>query len=114
MLVGALVLVAVAYAGDNGGFSPRAPHSPNAAGIVDVYWYVFVFAAIIFVLVEGTLVFFAVRYRRRKRARTVEGPQVTGHERLEFLWTAIPVLILVAIGTFIFYKLAGIKGVPQA
>jgi cytochrome c oxidase subunit 2 len=75
---------------------------------------VFGFAAFIFVLVEGALVVFAVRYRRRKRARTVEGPQVTGHERLEFLWTAIPVLILVAIGAFVFYKLPGLKGVPQA
>jgi cytochrome c oxidase subunit II len=113
VITGALVLATVAFA-DNGGFSPRNPHSPNAARTVDAYWYVFAFAAVVFVIVEGTLIVFAIRYRRRKRARTAEGPQVTGHERLEFIWTAIPVLILVAIGAFIFYKLPGLKGVPEA
>jgi cytochrome c oxidase subunit 2 len=111
---GALALAAVACADNFDGFAPGDPHSPNATGIQDSYWYIFGFAAFIFVLVEGALVVFAIRYRRRRRDRLADGPQIRGNERLEFMWTGAPVLILVAIGAFIFYKLPDVKGVPPA
>jgi cytochrome c oxidase subunit II len=66
------------------------------------------------VLVEGALLLFAVRYRRGRRARTAEGPQIHGATRLEIIWTVVPVLILAAIGTFVFWKLPGISGPPKA
>jgi cytochrome c oxidase subunit II len=109
----ALAFVAVAYAG-NGGFAPETPHSPNADRINSSYKWIALFTAGIFVLVEGTLILFIVRYRRRGRARTAEGPQVHGATRLELIWTAIPVLILAVIAGFIFYELPGIKDVPAA
>src|SRR5256885_4942751 len=114
VLVGAaLAFVAVAYAG-NGGFGPETPHSPNASRINSSYKWIALFTGAIFVIVEGTLLWFVIRYRRRGRARTVEGPQVHGATRLELIWTAIPVLILAAIAGFIFYELPGIKDVPAA
>jgi len=109
----ALALVSVAYAG-NGGFAPETPHSPNAGRINDSYKWIALFAAAILVLVEGTLLWFVVRYRRGKRPRTAEGPQIHGATRLELIWTAIPVLILAAVASFILYKLPGIKDVPSA
>lgn len=111
--IGALVYTGVAYAG-NAGFGPLPPESPNAHRVGDAYWLVFAFTAAIFLLVEGTLVYCIVRYRRGKRAVTDEGLQLHGHARLELIWTVIPVLILVAIGAFIFYKLPGIKDIPSA
>jgi cytochrome c oxidase subunit 2 len=68
----------------------------------------------IFVLVEGVLIYFVVKYRSRGRGREIEGAQVHGHTRLELMWTAGPVLILAAITAFVFYKLPGIKDVPSA
>jgi cytochrome c oxidase subunit 2 len=109
----ALALVSVAYAG-NGGFAPETPHSPNADRINDSYKWIALFAFAIFVLVEGSLILFVIRYRRGKRSRTAEGPQIHGATRLELIWTAIPVLILVAIASFVLYKLPGIKDVPSA
>src|SRR5438552_13778976 len=109
----ALALTAVAYAG-NGGFGPPTPHSPNARRINDSYVWISIFTGAIFVLVEGALILFIVKYRRRGRPRTAEGPQIHGATRLELIWTAIPVLILAAIASFIFYKLPGIKDVPAA
>jgi cytochrome c oxidase subunit 2 len=109
----ALAFAAVAYAG-NGGFAPETPHSPNAARINDSYKWISLFAAAIFVLVEGTLLWFVVRYRRGKRPRTAEGPQIHGATRLELIWTVIPVLILAAVASFVLYKLPGIKDVPSA
>jgi cytochrome c oxidase subunit 2 len=113
VLVAALSLAAVAYAG-NGGFAPETPHSPNADRINDSYKWISLFAALIFVLVEAGLLWFVVRYRRRGRPRTAEGPQIHGATRLELIWTAVPVLILTAIAAFLFYKLPGIEDVPAA
>jgi cytochrome c oxidase subunit 2 len=109
----ALALVSVAYGG-NGGFAPSTPHSPNADRINDSYKWIAIFTAAILVLVEGALVWFIIRYRRRGRPRTAEGPQIHGATRLELIWTAVPVIILAAIASFIFYKLPGIEDVPAA
>ena len=109
----ALALVGVAYAG-NGGFAPLDPESPNAERINDSYVWISIFALLIFVVVEGALLVFIVKYRRRGRPRTAEGPQLHGATRLELIWTAIPVLILAAVAAFIFYKLPGIEDIPSA
>ena len=37
-----------------------------------------------------------------------------GNTNLELAWTVAPVLILAAIGSFVFYKLPGIEDVPSA
>ena len=112
-IAGALALAGAAPAG-NGGFLPPTPHSPNAHRITDAYVFVLVFTTIIFVIVEGALVFFVLRYRRGRRPRTVEGPQIHGATRLEIIWTVLPVVILATIGTFVFYKLPGIADAPKA
>jgi cytochrome c oxidase subunit 2 len=109
----ALALVSVALA-DNGGFTPAEPHSPNAERINDSYTWIAIFALAILALVEGSLIWFVIRYRRRGRPRTTEGPQIHGATRLELIWTAVPVLILAAIASFILYKLPGIQDVPSA
>jgi cytochrome c oxidase subunit II len=109
----ALAATAVAYAG-NAGFAPGEPHSPNAHGIIDSYIFVSIFCGAIFVLVEGALIAFIIKYRRGKCARTADGLQIHGATRLEIIWTVIPVVILAVIGTFVFYKLPGIDDAPQA
>src|SRR6266404_1273355 len=98
----ALLTTVAAYAG-NGGFLPGEPHSPNAHRVHDAFIFVSIFTGVIFVAVEGVLIAFIVKYRRGKRARTAEGPQIHGATRLEIIWTVIPVLFLAAIGTFVFY-----------
>jgi cytochrome c oxidase subunit II len=108
----ALVLAGTAAAG-NRGFVPPAD-SPQAGGIRDLYWILLAVTGVIFVLVEGALILFIVRFRNRGRPRDSEGPQIRGHTRLELIWTGIPVLILAAIIAVVFYKLPGIKDVPEA
>jgi len=118
LVLAGLLLAALAAAGDaladGGGFSPVKPESPNADRITSTYWFIFGFAAAIFLLVEIALVVFIVRFRSRGRGREVEGPQIRGHVNFELAWTAVPVLILVAIAIFAFYELPGIKNVPAA
>jgi cytochrome c oxidase subunit 2 len=113
LVAAALVVAAPALAG-NGGFAPVPPESPNAQRITDTYWVIVVFTGFIFVLVEGSLILFVIRYRRRGRPVEVEGPQIRGHHRLEIAWTVLPVLILAAIGSVVFYELPGIDDPPSA
>jgi cytochrome c oxidase subunit 2 len=109
----ALVATSIALAG-NAGFGPPPAHSPNAHRIVQSYIFVSIFAGAIFVLVEGALIAFIIKYRRGKRPRTADGAQIHGATRLEIIWTVVPVLILAAIASFIFYKLPGIANAPKA
>jgi cytochrome c oxidase subunit 2 len=108
----ALVLAGTAFAGAGRGTPPA--NSPNAKGIQDLYVIVLVVTAVIFVIVEGALLLFIFRFRGRGRERTAEGPQIRGHTRLELIWTVIPALILAGIITVVFFKLPGIKDVPDA
>ena len=109
----ALVVTGIAGAG-NGGFLPGEAHSPNAHRIDDAFIFVAIFTGIIFLIVEGVLLAFIIKYRRGKRARTAEGPQIHGSTRLEVLWTVLPAVILAVIGGFIFWELPGIADAPKA
>lgn len=111
--VGVLALAAPALAA-NAGLTPVEPRSPNAEAINDTYFLILAITGVIFVLVQGSLVLFVVKYRRKHRTREAEGPQVHGNTRLEILWTAIPVLILVFVTGFVFWKLPAIEDVPEA
>ena len=110
----AALLTAGAAAATNGGFTPEQPESPNAHHIATAYYVILGFTGAIFVLVEGLLVAFIVKYRSRGRARTVEGSQVHGHTRLELIWTVIPVLFLAVIATVVFIELPSISDAPAA
>ena len=100
--------------GADGGFAPPEPASPNAERINDSYFWIAIFTGAILVLVESALIWFVVRYRADRRRRDEDGAQVHGNTNLELAWTLAPVLILVAIGSFVFYKLPGIQDVPAA
>jgi cytochrome c oxidase subunit 2 len=90
------------------GLTPVDPDSPNTERIEDLYWFVGFWAAVVALSVAVPLVVFVWRYRGRGRARSVEGPQIHGSTRLEIAWTAVPVLILLIVTVFTFYKLPGI------
>jgi cytochrome c oxidase subunit 2 len=108
-----LVTTTVAYSG-NAGFLPGEPHSPNAHDIHRAFIVVAIFTGLILLGVEAALILFVVRYRRGKRARTAEGPQIHGSTKLETIWTVAPVVVLAIIGSFVFYLLPGIADAPKA
>ncbi len=108
-----LVTAGTALAG-NGGIAPVTPGSPNTSAIRDTYWLILAITGGIFVLVEGALVLFLVRYRRGKRPRTADGAQIHGNTRLEVGWTVVPVLIVAVIVGYVFANLPDITHVPKA
>jgi cytochrome c oxidase subunit 2 len=61
-----------------------------------LYLPVFIVALAIFILVEGLLLYTALRFRRRSGDGDLPA-QTHGNNRLEFIWTAIPALIVLVM-----------------
>ena len=96
------------------GLTPVDPDSPNTERIEDLYWFIAFWAAVVLLAVAIPLAIFVVRYRSRGRPREIEGPQIRGNTRLEIAWTAVPVVILLVVSVFTFYKLPGLTLEAQA
>lgn len=70
--------------------------SPIASHVANLYTIILIMALVVFVLVEGALIWILVR--DRKRANDEEPPtQVYGNTRLEVIWTVIPILLVIAL-----------------
>lgn len=75
--------------------SPLLPASPNASLVAGLYWAVFWMAVVVFILVEGLIIYSAIRFRRRSEDE--QPVQVHGNARAEIAWTIGPALIAAAI-----------------
>lgn len=73
------------------------PQGPIAEDLANLYWLVFWIAAVIFVIVQGGILFAMFKFRERKDDDRPEPKQVEGNPVLEVVWTVIPVVILAAI-----------------
>jgi len=73
------------------------PEGPIARDIDNLFTWVFGIAAVVFVLVEGFLVFAVLRHRRRKGEEDRAVKQSHGNTRLEITWTVLPALLLAGI-----------------
>ena len=68
------------------------------AGKVDaVFLLIAVVCGFFFLLTQGLLVYFAIRYRRRAADRDNETPSITGNPLLEMVWILVPSIVVLAI-----------------
>lgn len=109
----ALVLVAVFATGALAdAITPESgAGSGNADKIDSLYKLVLVIAAIVFVGVEGALIYSLVKFKAR-RGRVAA--QIRGNTSLEVGWTVGAALILVFLAVFTFIKLPDIKNPPRS
>ena len=105
----AALIVVLAAAGPAlaGVVTPESPASPNAEDISTLYKVTLYIAIVIFLIVEGTLIWSLVRHRARRGAP--DAVQVRGNTPLELGWTVGAALILVVLATVTFIYLPGIK-----
>src|SRR3989304_3971635 len=69
----------------------------RTTGQVDaLFLFITVVSLFFFLLVEGLLIYFAIRYRRKKGAGAAETPDIRSHLLLETVWVLIPSLVVVA------------------
>jgi cytochrome c oxidase subunit 2 len=87
-------------------FTPQSGGSPNADHIDSLYKITLYIALVIFVLVEGGLLYALVRFRARKGAVAA---QIRGNARLELGWTIGAAVILIALAVLTFAKLSSIE-----
>ena len=93
----ALVLGAVSGAcASNAPQDTLEPVGPIAKQLDALFNPVVAVAAVFFFLVQGLVLFAAIRFRRRSEDEAPK--QIHGNVKLEITWTAIPALILAVVG----------------
>jgi len=84
---------------------PPEPKTEAAKDVFNLYLLVLALAVIVFVGVEGFLVYAIVRYRRKPGDDTLP-KQYHGNNKIEIVWTAIPTIIVFVLFTFSMITLA--------
>jgi cytochrome c oxidase subunit 2 len=107
-LVGPLLLAPDAMANF---LTPKSGGSPNANEIHSLYMILLYTAAVVFVIVEGALVYSVFKFRAKKNPVAA---QIHGNTRLEIGWTVAAALILVVLTVVTFVKLPSIVNPPNS
>ncbi len=92
-------------------FTPGNGASPQAHQIDSLYKIELVIAIVIFVAVEGALVWALVKHRAKKNRTPA---QIRGNTRLEAGWTIAAAVILVVLAVITFAKLSSIENPPNS
>jgi len=108
IVAGLLVALVASPAALADTFTPESGGSPNADAIDSLYKIILYVAIVIFLIVEGTLIWSLVKYRAR-RGGPQEGAQIHGNTPLELGWTVGAALILVVLTVVTFLYLGDIK-----
>jgi cytochrome c oxidase subunit II len=111
-LAAGLVAVLVLAAGASADLvTPESGGSPQAGSIDTLYKIILAVAAVVFVGVEGVLLYSLVRFRARKDAVPA---QIRGNTRLEVGWTVGAAVILVVLALVTFVMLDNIRNPPNS
>jgi cytochrome c oxidase subunit 2 len=94
VLLRAGALLALVLLATGCGMIPPEPHTTQAKQVFWLYIVVLVMGAIVFVGVEGFIVYSVFRYRRRDDRLPT---QVHGNNLVELIWTAIPTVIVLIL-----------------
>ena len=91
--------------------TPKSGGSPNADQIHSLYVIILFIAAVVFLVVEGALIYSLYRFRAKK---VRVAAQIHGNTRLEIGWTIGAALILVVLTVVTFVKLPSIINPPNS
>ena len=84
------------------------------AGQVDgVFLFITLMGLIFFIITQGFLIYFAVKYRRKKREEPAETPYITGNNWLEAICIVIPSLVVLVIFFYGYAVFRDIRTPPQ-
>ena len=75
------------------------PPNYSTFGIVidQLFWIILVITGVAFLLVEGGILWFCIKYRGREGARA---HYTHGSNRIEIIWTVIPAIIIAILGAY--------------
>lgn len=98
LTAGIVITLLSIWAGQNNGLLPEqaSAQAPLVDGLFNV---MFGIATALFLVVEGAIVVFMIKYRRRAGDDS-DGIPVEGNLPLEAFWTAIPAVLVIGIGLY--------------
>jgi cytochrome c oxidase subunit 2 len=108
VVTGALLIAPIASADL---FSPESGGSSNADDIDALYWFIMAVAIVVFLGVEGVLLYSVFKFKAKKGRVAA---QIRGNTRLEIGWTAGAAVILVVLAVLTFVKLDDIRNPPNS
>jgi cytochrome c oxidase subunit 2 len=111
LAAGIFGVLALAGGASAGIITPESGGSPNANSIATLYKIILGVAAVVFVGVEGVLVYSLVKFRARKNAVPA---QIRGNTRLEVGWTVGAAVVLVVLAVVTFVMLDNIRNPPNS
>lgn len=98
LVVGIVVTIISLWAGQNHNLLPEA--ASEQAPLVDNFFDImFTIAIGLFIVVEGTIVFCVIKFRRREGDDS-DGANFRENLPLEIFWTAIPSIIVICLGIY--------------
>lgn len=110
LIAGIVVGVISLWIGQNHNLLPI--QASEQAPLVDGFFNImFTIAVALFLVVEGTILIFLFKYRRRRGDNT-DGVPVEGNVPLEIFWTAIPSIIVICLGIYsvdVFNQMGGLE-----
>ena len=92
------ILLAMSACAKKAPLSTLEPKGHNAHTIANLINPIFAIAGLVFIFVQGGVLFVAWKFRRRHDDDGSLPEQVHGNIRLELAWTILPALILVGVG----------------
>ncbi len=88
------------------------PQASTVAGDVDrLFHFIFYITLFFFILIVSLIVFFSIRYRRKKAGETTSG--IAHNTALELLWTIIPAILVIIIFAWGFKAFIRMSIVPK-
>lgn len=98
LVAGVLVTLISLWVGQHHGLLPEQA-SVQAPYVDDFFNVMVTIATALFLVVQGAIVIFSIRYRQRA-GDTTDGVPIEGSVPLEILWTAIPAIIVIGLGVY--------------
>lgn len=108
LTIAALALLAIGVAAALGLDLMPTQAAVRATMVDQLFHLMLGVATVIFLLVEGALLYAVFRFRA-KEGDDSEGPPIHGNTSLEVVWTLIPAIIVVVIGVYSFRVLTAIE-----
>lgn len=107
LVIIALIIIVLGFAATNLNLMPE--QASTRAQLVDQLFRVMIgIATVIFLIVEGALLYSVFRFRARPDDESDAAP-IHGNSSLEIVWTLIPAIIVTVIGVYAFRVLVAIE-----
>ena len=112
LIPAAFLLLIVSACSSSDPQSTFFPSGPVADRQLSLFWLIFWLAVVVFIIVEGALIYSIWKFRRRPGQDHLPA-QIHGNTRLELTWTIVPAIILLVIAVPTYMTIADQNSPPE-